>query len=88
MALYPEHEWLPWKFSAPPKGWASDQVYQAKFLKYIQSQLAKDNKGADVDLKRLTRRFIDQHGGTSNLSLFAVQFSMLIAFREGDITSF
>jgi hypothetical protein len=36
--LYPEREWLPWKFRAKPEGFWDDMEIQKKFLDWFASE--------------------------------------------------
>jgi hypothetical protein len=53
MAVYPEYEWLPWKFINTPKNCWSDLKIQRKFLDWVSQELKlKDMNGwYDIPLK-------------------------------------
>jgi hypothetical protein len=36
---YPEHEWLPWKFSQTPKNYWEDVNNQRKFMEWASKEL-------------------------------------------------
>jgi hypothetical protein len=36
--VYPDYEWLPWKFSQVPKGYWADLTNQRKFLDWVAVQ--------------------------------------------------
>ncbi len=38
--IYPEHEWLPWKFQQPvPKGFYNDPSNRRKFVDWVAAEL-------------------------------------------------
>ncbi len=41
--IYPEYEWLPWRFSYVPKGFWSDLKNQRKYLDWVATQLSMTN---------------------------------------------
>ena len=60
MDAYPEHRWLPWKFSsAPPKFWAvpSNRLW---FLEWLREHLQLKSLS---DFYSLPVEAITQHGG-------------------------
>jgi len=59
-SVYPEHEWLPWRFSSPPKNWALDTATQKRFIEWLHQQLG--NTKAD-NYNYLTREIIEKYGG-------------------------
>jgi hypothetical protein len=38
-AIYPEHEWIPWKFAKVPKNFWDSKENQRKFLQYTFTEL-------------------------------------------------
>jgi hypothetical protein len=42
--MYPDYEWLPWKFTFTPKGFWSDQQNQRAFIDWVGKQLKYKNK--------------------------------------------
>jgi hypothetical protein len=42
--VYPEHEWLPWRFSKVPNGFWDDIKNQRDFLDWAGKQLNYKNK--------------------------------------------
>ena len=41
--MYPEYEWLPWKFVRVPRGFWADTNNQKKFLNWAQNELGIKN---------------------------------------------
>jgi hypothetical protein len=37
--LYPEHNWLPWKFDRVPNRFWEDQINQRKFIEWLSAEL-------------------------------------------------
>ena len=66
-AVYPEHEWLPWKFSNSPKGFWKKKENQKKFFDWLGKELGY--KTLD-DWYNITTSTIDKHGGGSMLDSF------------------
>lgn len=48
--LYPEHNWLPWKFSRSPRGLSENKDTVRNAIDYIEKELSiKNNKGIDKE---------------------------------------
>jgi len=37
-AAYPEHEWLPWLFTTPPRNWSDSPEYRLKFWEWFSKE--------------------------------------------------
>ena len=44
-AAYPEHEWLPWKFSNTPKGFWEKKENQKKFFDWLGKEIGYKDIG-------------------------------------------
>jgi len=61
MALYPEHDWKPWKFTATPRNWWIVKDNQRVFIQHLRSQM---NLGEGMDeLYKVTKQDIEKAGG-------------------------
>ncbi|EFA83458.1 hypothetical protein PPL_03606 [Heterostelium album PN500] len=66
-SLYPEFEWLPWKFDNTPKRFWSDRDNQIRYIKWLARKLEiKQLK----DWYRITKLDFQENYGSSLLSLF------------------
>lgn len=77
-SLYPEHEWLPWRFSSPPRNWWTDFSLRRKYLLWLidlltpsdqsyyipSSQVDNEATGRLEKLYQLTPAFLLKHNGT------------------------
>ena len=43
MSLYPEHNWLPWKFSQVTRGYWTKIENQRKYMEWLQKELKIEN---------------------------------------------
>eukprot|EP01122_Echinamoeba_exundans_P006705 TRINITY_DN1942_c0_g1_i1.p1 TRINITY_DN1942_c0_g1~~TRINITY_DN1942_c0_g1_i1.p1 ORF type:complete len:508 (+),score=56.20 TRINITY_DN1942_c0_g1_i1:285-1808(+) len=47
MATFPEHEWLPWKFSTTPKGFWTEKKNRRHFFEWLSMRVLKSSKLED-----------------------------------------
>lgn len=68
MSAYPEHKWLPWKFTSVPQGWWSQAANQKLFLDYVAVQ---ENFQGPTPWYSVTDNVLKRHGGHRFLALYA-----------------
>jgi len=66
LALYPEHNWEPWKFSVAPRGWWDKFENQKRYMDWLKERL---NYSKMSDLYHLTSEIISKEGGTTVFAL-------------------
>lgn len=72
MKLYPDYEWLPWKFkNGPPKGYWDHEDHRKLFFNWLGKQL---NFQSLEDYYKLNHEIIEQYGGSKLLRLFGDSF--------------
>lgn len=54
-SIYPDYEWLPWKFSQYPRNFWDDMQNQREYLDWVETQLNIKNK---EDWYRITTNVI------------------------------
>lgn len=67
MTIYPEHDWIVWKFDKVPVGYWNDMNHRRKFMDWVGSELkVKDMRG----WYRIKSRDIQQLGGAGLLNCY------------------
>lgn len=64
-SVYPEHDWLMWKFHKVPKGYWEDTANQRKFFDWLGKKLGYTHLD---DWYNITKDQIDKHGGAGLLA--------------------
>jgi hypothetical protein len=65
-AVYPHHEWIPWKFNRVESGFWDKKSNQKSFIEWVLRDLGLSNRVQDV--VKLTRAQVIARGGSSRCS--------------------
>ena len=76
-SIYPNYNWLPWRFNKVPSGYWNEVKEHRKFLDWVGEQMGLRNKS---DWYNVTEKDIVRYGGSSLLSKY--QFSLLNILSE------
>jgi len=72
-SLYPEKQWIPWKFHHAPRGLWKDPAVHRQFLDWLATEMKLSKDG----LYRLTRVAVISHGGERLLKIYGDVFAMV-----------
>jgi hypothetical protein len=74
--VYPEYEWLPWRFPRTPKQYWENDVNKKKFLDWAAKELGIKEH---TDWYRVSTKDIQELGGGSLLSKFGLSLTQLLS---------
>ena len=79
-AVYPEYNWLPWKFFKTPKNYWNDDLNKIKFVHYLAKALNINNL---EDWYNVTTKDLRKHGA-STLLFHDITLPKLLAIAYPD----
>jgi len=68
MAVYPEHEWLPWKFQTVSRQWWAEKKNQLNFLEWLRTSVFQFSESSKW--YHLSVQDIELHGGKGLVNIY------------------
>ena len=75
--IYPDHDWLPWKFNKIERSYWENEKYQREFMDWLGKQLGFKNMN---DWYKITRKQMIYKGANSLLKRYKNSPSKLIMY--------